>query len=83
MVHVFSATCHDACGGFRYIVELSKSFATIFFEMVYTSHLSDFILNCRSKDHLEKLQILGHHNSPLCHIDLKVFYHLFYLIYHL
>ncbi|XP_060207435.1 GATA transcription factor 26-like isoform X2 [Lycium barbarum] len=25
----------------------------------------------RSKDHLEKLQILGHHNSPLCHIDIK------------
>ncbi|KAK4364484.1 hypothetical protein RND71_015842 [Anisodus tanguticus] len=25
----------------------------------------------RSKDHLEKLQILGHHNYPLCHIDLK------------
>ncbi|XP_009774753.1 LOW QUALITY PROTEIN: GATA transcription factor 26 [Nicotiana tabacum] len=25
----------------------------------------------RSKDQLEKLQILGHHNSPLCHIDLK------------
>ncbi|CAN4127701.1 unnamed protein product [Withania somnifera] len=25
----------------------------------------------RSKDHLEKLQLLGHHNSPLCHIDLK------------
>ncbi|PHU28563.1 GATA transcription factor 26 [Capsicum chinense] len=25
----------------------------------------------RNKDHLEKLQILGHHNSPLCHIDLK------------
>ncbi|KAJ8543521.1 hypothetical protein K7X08_006044 [Anisodus acutangulus] len=25
----------------------------------------------REKDHLEKLHILGHHNSPLCHIDLK------------
>ncbi|XP_059299197.1 GATA transcription factor 26 isoform X2 [Lycium ferocissimum] len=25
----------------------------------------------RDKDHLEKLHILGHHNSPLCHIDLK------------
>ncbi|KAL3360339.1 hypothetical protein AABB24_013658 [Solanum stoloniferum] len=25
----------------------------------------------RNKDHLEKLQILGHHNSPLRYIDLK------------
>ncbi|XP_009626897.1 GATA transcription factor 26 [Nicotiana tomentosiformis] len=25
----------------------------------------------RDKDQLEKLQILGQHNSPLCHIDLK------------
>ncbi|KAK4718783.1 hypothetical protein R3W88_017121 [Solanum pinnatisectum] len=25
----------------------------------------------RDKDHLEKLHILGHHTSPLCHIDLK------------
>ncbi|CAN4099739.1 unnamed protein product [Withania somnifera] len=25
----------------------------------------------RDKDHLEKLHILGHHSSPLCHIDLK------------
>ncbi|KAK4365836.1 hypothetical protein RND71_013716 [Anisodus tanguticus] len=25
----------------------------------------------RDKNHLEKLHILGHHSSPLCHIDLK------------
>ncbi|PHT45526.1 hypothetical protein CQW23_14684 [Capsicum baccatum] len=25
----------------------------------------------RDKDHFEKLHILGHHSSPLCHIDLK------------
>lgn len=50
----------------------SQSFDTIFFVTVSSFHLSDFILNCRSKDQLENLQILGHHNSPLCHIDLKV-----------
>lgn len=50
----------------------SQSFDTIFFVTVSSFHLSDFILNCRSKDQLENLQILGHHNSPLCYIDLKV-----------
>ncbi|CAN4097785.1 unnamed protein product [Withania somnifera] len=25
----------------------------------------------RDKDHLEKLHVLGHHSSPLCHINLK------------
>ncbi|XP_016575075.2 GATA transcription factor 26 isoform X1 [Capsicum annuum] len=25
----------------------------------------------RDKDHFEKLHILGHHSSPLCHVDLK------------
>ncbi|CAN4076015.1 unnamed protein product [Withania somnifera] len=32
----------------------------------------DQIKTCsRNKDHLEKIQILGHHNSPLRYIDLK------------
>ncbi|XP_019190952.1 PREDICTED: GATA transcription factor 26-like isoform X3 [Ipomoea nil] len=36
-----------------------------------TGHGIDQELVKRDKDRLEKLQMLGHHNSPLCYVDLK------------